>query len=83
MKCTATTFEHSNHSGNARGRKIHRSKDGKKTICNMKVDEVLTDEFIKSSVFQTKDRRCKICYNDIVKKANALLNAIASKSLSK
>ena len=58
--CTATNFSNPNHSGNARGRKVHRTKDKAKTICNMKVDEIMTLEQIKSTVFF--NRKCKVCY---------------------
>lgn len=58
--CTATTFAQSNHSGNARGRKLHKTKDKIKTLCNMKVDEIMTAEYVKSTVLH--NRTCKICF---------------------
>jgi len=46
-----------NHSGNARGRKVHATKDGKITICNMMVEK--SHHAYHDLEFRTK---CKICF---------------------
>lgn len=56
--CTATHPNMPNNSGNARGRKLHKTKDGKKTFCNMNAE--IIDEIAKFHFYT--NGRCKICF---------------------
>lgn len=59
--CTARHPSMPNKSGNARGRKLHRSNDGKTTICNM-ITEKIGD---REKMHFYSNGRCKICFNGI------------------
>lgn len=54
--CRATHPDKPNRSGLARGRSIHLTKDGKKTLCNMLTDGYFTDTFFIGK------KECKICF---------------------
>lgn len=56
--CTAVHPQQPNKSGNARGRKLHKTLDGKKTICNM-IPEMLGK--IEKQHFLANGK-CKICF---------------------
>lgn len=55
----ATHPKKPNHSGNARGRKVHVTVDGKTTICNMMVEK--SHHAYHDLQFRSK---CKICFKE-------------------
>lgn len=59
--CTATHPKPPNKSGNARGRKLHGTEDGKKTICNMNVEKLPG----KTEVMHFMNNgKCKVCFKN-------------------
>jgi len=57
--CAATHPKQPNYSGHSRGRKLHLSIDGKKSICNMKYEK-LTHSIHVSSM--AGNGQCKVCF---------------------
>lgn len=58
--CMATHPTMPNRSGHARGRKLHLTKDGKKSLCNM-----LVDGYFKQDNWISRDQ-CKICFKEFI-----------------
>jgi len=56
--CMVTHPNIPDHSGLARGRAIHLTSDGEKSVCNMNVDILFKQQnFLRS-------KRCKICFKE-------------------
>ncbi len=59
--CTATHPDHPIESKKSRGRKIHLSKDGEFTVCNMLIDGFIpSSEYLKFQ--QVHNGKCKNCF---------------------
>lgn len=56
--CTGMHPKMPNKSGNARGRKLHKTLDGKKTICNMLAEKLCDTE----KMHFYANGKCKICF---------------------
>lgn len=65
---TVTHPQQPNHSGNARGRKVHLAKSDKVSICNMLIDErMLLWPGETTPTSSMAERKCKVCFAPIIK----------------
>jgi len=58
--CNVTHPNMQNDSGLSRGRAIHLTVDGKKSICNMLVDHLYQQQNF------TSKKQCKICFKEFI-----------------